>query len=86
MLFGNHASQMLEVFWEALEHMLEARLEVMKGSICPEFMPGNAEWYAQAVQVKCHALEHCVGFTDAIVVGIARPKGIYHATNCIQRT
>ena len=32
-LIGKHASQMSEIFWEALEHMLEAKLDRIKGSI-----------------------------------------------------
>ena len=66
---------MSEIFWEALEHMLEARLDLMRGPISPQFMNQNAERYAKGVHDKCQALTNCVGFIDGTVLGIARQKG-----------
>ena len=60
--------------WETLEHMLEARMNLIRGPISPKFMNVNAERYAKAVHDKCQALTNFVGFIDGTVIGITRPK------------
>ena len=66
---------MSEIFWEALDHMLEARLDLIRGPICLQLMNLNAERYAKAVHNKCQALANCVSFIDGTVIGIAILKG-----------
>lgn len=75
MLFGKHSSQLSEIFWEGLEHMLHDRLHLITGPINQEFMIEKAPIYAQSVYEKCQALTNCVGFIDGTVIGISRPKG-----------
>eukprot|EP00171_Calliarthron_tuberculosum_P002573 IDg2573t1 len=74
-LFGKHASQLSEVFWEAMEVFLESRLNLITSSIDHTFMSTRAPQYAESVYQKTNALQNCVGFIDGTVIGIARPKG-----------
>ena len=74
-LFGKHASQLSEIFWEGLECLLNAREHLLTGPICPNFMGTRLAGYANAINRISNTLPNCVGFIDGTVIGIARPKG-----------
>ena len=73
-LFGKHGSQLSEMFWEGLEQFLEMRESMVTSNVQSlSFLRSRAEMYAKVIAEKREALGNCVGFIDAIVVGIARP-------------
>jgi hypothetical protein len=71
--FGKHASQLSEIFWEALERFLEMRQHLITGDMHRGFMEARVGFYATAIARKGNALQNCVGFIDGTVIGIARP-------------
>ena len=73
LLFGRHAAQLSEIFWEGLEQFLNVRKHLITGDICKDFIEANAPFYAQAVRDKRNSLDKCVAFIDGTVIGIARP-------------
>ena len=73
--FGKHASQRSEIFWEAIEHFLEARLGLITGVMGCSFLQRRVEMYADAVKDKTDGQHNCVGFIDGTVIGITRPTG-----------
>ena len=73
--FGKHRSQLSEIFWESVEHLLETRVELITGNISSHYLQSQAERFAEAMKDKSEILENCVGFIDGTVIGIALPSG-----------
>ena len=74
-LFGKHAPQLSEFFWEAIEYLLNARKHLVTEDISELFIAQRAELYAERIHEKGKALPNCVGFIDGTVLEIARPSG-----------
>lgn len=72
-LFGKHAPQLSEIFWETLECFLDKRKGLLMGELNSNFLQPKLGLYANAVEKKCGTLENCVGFIDGTVIGVARP-------------
>ena len=75
LLFGKHGSQLSEIFWESIEHLLETRVELITGNISSQYLQSQAARFAEAIRDKSEGLENCIGFIDGTVIGIARPSG-----------
>lgn len=74
-VFGKQPSHMSEIYWEALEQVVERYGDLIKGSIPEQFLQQRAANYAAAVADKTGALQNCVGFIDGTRIAIARPTG-----------
>jgi hypothetical protein len=72
LMFGKHGSQLSEIFWESIEHLLAQREHLIIGALHKDFVAANAARYAQAIHAKSYGLENCIGFIDGTVIGIAR--------------
>eukprot|EP00171_Calliarthron_tuberculosum_P009482 IDg9482t1 len=75
LFFGKHASHLSETFWEAIEHLMEARSHLVTGEISVEYIHHQAARFAPSIKDKSSGLENCIGFIDGTVIGIARPSG-----------
>ena len=74
-LFGKHGSQLSEIFWEGLELFLETRERMDTSNVqFLSLLRSRAENYAEVIAEKSEVLVNGVGFIDAIVIGIARPR------------
>ena len=80
-LFGQHASELSEIFWEGLENLIDAHLHLISEPINQCFLASRAEIYAEAIYSRGNSLANCVGFIDGTVLGIAKAKG--HLTPCV---
>lgn len=72
-LFKKHPSHMSELFWEGLQRFMNARVNLLCGSLRAGFVASRARTYADVVYRKCNVLENCIGFLDGTVIEIARP-------------
>ena len=75
--FGKYGSQLSEIFWESIEHLLKTRVEFITGNICSQYLQSQAARFAEAIRDKSKGLENCIGFIDGTVIGIARPSGLW---------
>lgn len=73
-MFGKHASQLSEIFWESVEHLLDAREQLLSSDMKAAYLVPRLERLAAAVYQKSGCLQNCVGFIDGTVLGIARPS------------
>lgn len=73
--FGKHASQLSEIYWEALEQFYDNYGHLLSGDITLAFITRKAADYANSIHLKTNALENCIGFIDGTVLKIARPSG-----------
>lgn len=74
-MFGKHASQLSEIFWEGIEHFVAARGHLLSACLTTALLGPRLEEFAKAVYDKSGCLENCIGFIDGTVLGIARPSG-----------
>ena len=74
LMFGKRRPHLSGIYWEALETMRQAYKQLMT-TVDSAFVEERANKWAEAIHVKCSALQNCVGFIDRTVIGIARPKG-----------
>jgi nuclease HARBI1 len=72
LLFGNHASQLSEIFWECIENFLSVREHLITRDLHIGYLAANASRYAHAVRTKSNGLGNCIGFIDETVLGISR--------------
>lgn len=72
-VFKNHPSHLSEIFWESLSRFIHKREHLVNGDLHAGFSARNAAKYAQSIHSKCEVLDHCIGFLDGTVIGIARP-------------
>jgi hypothetical protein len=72
-LFGKHAPQLSEIFWEALEMLLYSRGHLITGDLSKAHLEANASKYAAAISSKEPAMSGCVGFIDGTVIAVSRP-------------
>jgi nuclease HARBI1 len=73
LLFGKHASQLSEIFWECIENFLSLREHLITGDLHIGFLAANASRYAHAIRTKSNRLGNGIGFIDGTVLGISRP-------------
>lgn len=71
--FEKHASQLYEIFWEAIELFACERMHLLTGSMPQSFFSHKLHNYTKAVYEKFKALPICVGFIDGPVIGISHP-------------
>lgn len=71
--FGKHRSQLSEIFWEALEGMIDKRRRLVM-DWREELMQERAELYA-SYTARVSALQNCVGYLDCTKVKVSRPGG-----------
>ena len=74
-LLGNHGLQLLEIFWEALEHFIDVKNHLITSPISADFIQPRLAGYAEAIHANSNTLVTCIGFIDGTVLGITRPKG-----------
>eukprot|EP00171_Calliarthron_tuberculosum_P001768 IDg1768t1 len=72
-LFGKHASQLSEIFWESIEHLIEEQGHLIKSSLKKEYIQENISKWSSSISIKSGALTNCIGFIDGTVIGISRP-------------
>lgn len=66
-------SRLSEVFWESVENLIEKRAHLLTGPIRTNYVREHDRRYADAVNYKCAAMEHCLGFIDGTVLEIELP-------------
>lgn len=74
-LFGKWPSQMSEIFWDSIEHLLQARQYLITDPMDKTFIRERAESCAKKIYDKSNGLNKVVGFIDGNVLGIEIPKG-----------
>lgn len=75
LIFGKLGSALSDIFWEALEHMMQCHGNRPLMSVNEDLWKSRAATYAAAVHNKCEALPNYMGFIDGNGIRIARPKG-----------
>ena len=73
-MFGKRRPHLSEIYWEALETMWQTYKQLMT-TVDSAFVEERANEWAEAIHVKCSALQKFFGFIDGTVISIARPKG-----------
>lgn len=61
MFFSKHTSHLSESFWESIENLLDARSELIPGSISSQFIQGQAERFSRAILDKSSVFGNCMG-------------------------
>ena len=72
-LYGKHSPQLSEIFWEAIEQLLELRLHLIT-EMNTGFIQSRLQYYASCIFDKCGGLQNCIGFIDGTNLYIARPS------------
>ena len=73
LLFGKHASQLSEIFWESIAYFVGKFRYLLQSPINSSFIQERGRLYSYAVHRKTRASEKCVGLIDGTVIAIARP-------------